>query len=49
MKRTLSVLTIFFMLLVAAAAFGIRAEAAGAPVYDNAKLLSTADVQKLTA
>ncbi|MBP5199948.1 MAG: TPM domain-containing protein [Schwartzia sp.] len=49
MKRIASVLTILFMLLVAVAAFGIRVEAAGAPVYDNAKLLSTTDVQKLTA
>ncbi|MBE6095576.1 MAG: TPM domain-containing protein [Schwartzia succinivorans] len=48
MKRIASVLTIFLALFVAAAAFGLRAEAAGA-VYDNAKVLSSADVQKLTA
>lgn len=45
MKRIQSVLTIFFALFVALAAFSFRAEAAG--VYDNAKVLSTAEVQKL--
>ncbi|MBO4852793.1 MAG: TPM domain-containing protein [Schwartzia sp.] len=48
MKRISSVLTIFLALFVALAAFSIRAEAAGA-VYDNAKLLSQSDIQKLTA
>ena len=46
MKRIQSVLTIFFALFVALAAFSFRAEAAGA-VFDNAKVLSTAEVQKL--
>ena len=44
MKRIQSVLTVFFVLFVALAAFNFRAEAA---VYDNAKVLSTAEVQKL--
>ena len=48
MKRIASILTIFFALIALVAAFGPRAEAAGA-VYDNAKVLSSADVQKLTA
>lgn len=48
MKRIASILTIFFALIALVAAFGTRAEAAGA-VYDNAKVLSSADVQKLTA
>ena len=48
MKRIASVLTIFLALFVALAAFSFRAEAAGA-VYDNAKVLSSAVVQKLTA
>ena len=39
MKRTESVLAFFLALIVAAAAFGARAEAADA-VYDNAKLLT---------
>lgn len=46
MKRIQSVLTIFFALFVALAAFSFRVEAAGA-VFDNAKVLSTAEVQKL--
>ncbi len=48
MKRIASVLTIFLALFVAVAAFSVRAEAAGA-VYDNAKLLSQAEIQKLTS
>ena len=48
MKRISSLLTIFLALFVALAAFTFRAEAAGA-VYDNAKVLSQADIQKLTA
>ena len=46
MKRIQSVLTVFFVLFVALAAFSFPAEAAGA-VYDNAKVLSSADIQKL--
>ena len=46
MKRIQSVLTIFFALFVALAAFSFHAEAAGS-VFDNAKVLSTAEVQKL--
>ncbi len=49
MKRTLSVLTIFLALCAALAAFSFRAEAAGAAVYDNARLLSQAEKEKLTA
>ena len=49
MKRMQSVLTIFFALFVALAAFSFRAEAAGAPVYDQAKLLSQSEIQKLAA
>ena len=49
MKRIASVLTIFLALFVAIAAFSFHAEAAGAPVYDNAKVLSQSDIQKLTA
>ena len=48
MKRIQSVLTIFLALFVALAAFGFRAEAAGA-VYDQAKLLSQGEIEKLTA
>ena len=48
MKRIQSVLTIFLALFVALAAFSFRAEAAGA-VYDQAKLLSQGELEKLTA
>ncbi|MBR1885419.1 MAG: TPM domain-containing protein [Schwartzia sp.] len=49
MKKISSILAICFALCLALAvsAFGARAEAAGA-VYDNAKLLSTAEKEKLT-
>ncbi len=50
MKKISSILTICFALFLALAfsAFGAQAEAAGA-VYDNAKVLSTSEVQALTA
>ena len=48
MKRITSVLTIFFALFVAVAAFSFRAEAAS-EVYDQAKLLSQSELEKLTA
>ncbi len=49
MKRIQSLLTIFFTLFVAIAVFSFHAEAAVAPVYDNAKLLSQDEKEKLTA
>ena len=50
MKRISSVVAIFFALCLALgmAAFGARTEAAAVAVYDNAKLLSTAEKEKLT-
>ncbi len=48
MKRIASILTVFLVLCFTLAAFGQRSEAAAGSVYDNAKLLSQSDRQKLT-